>query len=83
MKRDQNLRQKKFTDKKRVELGPIQLNQEINVRQQKCRKRKVGEDPTNLKAQENNRKRLSLKRLRNEDHAKVKEIRTKGKLNTD
>ena len=29
VKKDQNFRQKKLNDKKRVELGPIQLNQEI------------------------------------------------------
>ena len=40
-------------------------------------KKKTWEDPTNLKAQENNRKRLSLKRLRVEDHAKVKVMQKK------
>ena len=43
------------------------------MRQQKCRKRKLELDPSDLKTQENNRKRLSRKRLRNENHAKVKQ----------
>jgi hypothetical protein len=79
VKNDQNLRQKKITDKKRVELGPIQLNQEIKQRVQKYRKQQLEEDPTNLKVKENNRnwKRLSLKRHREEDHAKVKENQNK------
>ena len=41
------------------------------------KKRRLEEDPANLKANENNRKRLSLKRLREENHAKVKEDQKK------
>ena len=41
------------------------------------KKKQLEEDPTNLKAKETNRKRLSLKRQREEDHEQVKQDQNK------
>ena len=79
VKDDQNKRQTKFINKKRVESGPLQLRKEVNERRSKWRKRKMEEVPEQLITEENKRKRLSLKRQKVKNHEEVKENQNKRK----
>ena len=63
--------------KKRVEFGQATIKESQNEKQIRSRQRKLDEDPEKSKRQTNQFKRLSRKKLRTEDHGKVKKRPTK------